>query len=282
MTHIAEWKKRTVEELEKLMEEYPIIGIVRIDNLPALQMNRLREILRGKVIIKVAKKRLIKRALENIKDKKKNIEGLLNYLDGMVGLIFTKENPFKLAKIIEKNKSNAPARPGQIAPKDIVIKAGKTSFAPGPIISELSSIGLKVGVEGGKVAIKEDKVVVKEGEVINEKVASVLSRLGIEPMEIGLDLRAVYENGNVFDAKVLFINEEEYINNIKEAYSNAFFLSVGICYPTSENIKLLLSKAYNDARNIVIYQEIFVPDLIKELILKAYNSAYALNNKISC
>jgi large subunit ribosomal protein L10 len=42
-----------------------------------------------------------------------------------------------LYKILQKSKSSAPAKAGQTAPNDIYVKAGKTSFAPGPIIGEL-------------------------------------------------------------------------------------------------------------------------------------------------
>ena len=86
------------------------------------------------------------------------------------------------------------------------------NFSPGriptSIIGELGAIGIKAGIEGGKVAIKEDAVVVKDGEVINANVAAILTRLGIEPMEIGLDLVAAYEKGSIFDKKILGVDEQ--------------------------------------------------------------------------
>src|SRR3989338_2862633 len=146
----------------------------------------MRAELRGKVSIFMTKKTLMKIALGNIKNDKKGIEVLEDYFIGMPALIFTKESPFRLARILRKSKTPAPAKAGQIAPADIIVPKGPTPFPPGPVISEFSSAGLKVGVEGGKVAVKEDAVVARKGEKITGKVAEVLARLGIKPMEVGL------------------------------------------------------------------------------------------------
>jgi len=274
MTHVAPWKKKLVKELSDEIKRRRAIGIVRLDNLPALQFNRMRAKLKGIATIKVAKKRLIKLALNQ--SGKENIQELENYFDGMIGLILTDENPFRLAKILEENKSPAPAKAGQIAPKDVSVNAGPTPFAPGPIISELSSIGLVAGVEKGKVVIKKDKVVVKEGEVISENVASVLTRLGIEPMEIGLDLRAVYEDGIVFDSKTLYVDESKYYADFVSAVRDSVALSIGVAYPTEETIKQIIINAQGDARNLILSQEIFADALIKDLIILAQRKSDVL------
>src|SRR3989344_2663282 len=193
--HVAEYKKEIVTELVRMINEYPIIGVVNMENLQAPQLQKMRAQLRGNFFITMTKRRLIKLAFEETKSKKKGIEQLESHLGGMPALIFTKENPFKLSRTLQKSKSPAPAKAGQTAPRDIVVNKGVTSFAPGPIIGELALAGIKSGVEGGKVAIKEDSVVVKSGEKIKPKVAEILTRLGVQPMEVGLDLVAVYENG---------------------------------------------------------------------------------------
>lgn len=278
MAHVAKWKKEIVNELINFINKYNVIGIVKINDMPTLQFNRLRSILKDNVVIKVAKKNLIKAAIQE--SKKPNLENLLDYFDGMIGIIFTNENPFKLANILQKNKSPAPAKAGQIAPKDIVVKEGLTSFVPGPIINELSRVGIKAGVDKGKVKIMSDSIVAKEGDVITPELASVLSRLDIEPMEIGLDLRAVYEDGIIYDSKILNIDPSNYINQIKDAYKDAYALSLGIAYPTKENIKDLIKNAFNDAKNLSISREIYADQLTKDFIILAYRRANALKGLI--
>ena len=219
-----------------------------MENLPAKQLGSMRAQLRGKVILLMTKKRFMRLAIE--KSKKQNIKELEKYIKGMPALIFTQENPFSLFKLLKKNKSNAPIKAGQKAPNDLVVPAGPTSFSPGPIIGELGGFRIKAGIEDGKVAIKEDAVVAKEGEEVSDKLAGLLTRLGIEPMEIGLDLVAVYEKGEILTKEVLDIDEEAFMNNIKTVASESFNLAMFIGYPNKDTIEPLLSKAHREARAV--------------------------------
>ena len=100
-THVSEKKKEQVAEFIKFVDENPMIGIVNLANLPSQQLNNMRKQLRGKVNIKMGKARLIKIALEKAKSKKQNIEELEKHLQGMPALLFTKENPFSLFKLLQ-------------------------------------------------------------------------------------------------------------------------------------------------------------------------------------
>lgn len=273
--------KNSYQELEGLTLRYKNIGIVDINNLPTKQFQDLREKLRRIAFIKVAKKTVMRILFKELNAKIDKISNLNDYITGMPAIIFTNENPFKLAKIINKNKTTAPAKAGQIANKDIVIKEGPTPFAPGPIISELSSFGIKTGVDKGKVTVKKDKIVAKPGDTISAKLASLLSRLDIRPMEIGLNLKAVFENGIIIKKDILFVSEEEYFNNIKLAYSNSYNLSVGLSYPTKENIAELIGNSLRESRAVVLNRGIFTPDMISDLINLAQRTANALSEKLA-
>ena len=241
---IQNWKKQEVETLKKLILEYPVLGVVDSTNLPSMQLQKMRFKLKPDVLIRMTKSRLLKLALEQIKDKKPGIEKLENYIKYNIPiLLFSKKDSFRLSKFLIKNKSAAPAKPGQKAPNDILIPAGPTEFTPGPVIGELGQAGLKTGVEGGKIVIKEDKLITREGDIINDKVAAVLAKLGIQPMRIGFNLLTTYDNGLVYEKKLLNIDEEQTIKDITLAAVQAFNLAFKIEYPTKENIKLLLKKA---------------------------------------
>jgi large subunit ribosomal protein L10 len=275
---ISNQKKKVVKETSELLKNYPVVGAVDVEKLPAKQLMVMRRKLRGTAHIQMTKRRLMNIVLEE--SDKENIVELKKHLKGMPALLFTKDNPFTLFKILKKNKSPAPIKAGEIAPKDIVVKAGATSFAPGPIIGELGSVGIKAGIDAGKVAIKEDKVVAKEGEVVSEKLAAILSRLEIMPAEIGLNLVAVYENGSVLDKSVLDIDEEEFMQTIKSAASDAHLLSLGAVIPTKDNMSALLSKAHSDAYTIANEKDILTKDNVSNIFAKAQNQANAINNKL--
>lgn len=276
MTEPAEYKKKIVEEFVNLINEYPIIAAVDMENLPTQQLQTMRAQLREKVVLKMTKRRLMKIAFDKAKETKPGIEKLTEYLKGMPALLFTKDNPFKLYKILQKNKSPAPAKAGQIAPKDIVIPAGPTGFAPGPLIGELGMLGLKTGVENGKIAVKEDKVVVKEGEIIKPNVAGILTRFDIKPMEIGLDLTAAYEDGTIFTKKILHIDEKEYEQKFIDASGWAFNLAIDVGYPTEETLELMLSKAHGDSLALAISENILTSETVENVIATAEGQMQSL------
>jgi large subunit ribosomal protein L10 len=272
-------KEQVVNSLIEKMNKYQIVGIVNMENLPARQLNNMRTQLRDKVEIIMTKAKLISLALK--KSNKKGVADLEKYLRGMPAVLLSNDNPFSLFKTLKKNRSNAPIKGGQIAPNDIVVPAGKTPFAPGPIIGELGAFRIKTGVEEGKVAIKEDAVVAKEGEEVNQKLAGLLTRLAIEPMEIGLNLAAVYEKGEILTKDVLDIDEEAYINDIKSAASMAFNLAFNAAVINDSTLQLLLSKASSDALALARQQAILTSETVKETIAKAEGQMQGLKTKLN-
>ncbi len=277
MAHVSQKKKEIVAQIKQYLKQYPIVGSVNMESLPTPQLQNMRAQLRGKVVLFVAKKRLFKVAIEDLKDEIPGLAELGTHLRGMPALLFTEENPFSLFQTLKKNKSSAPAKAGQIAPNDIVVPAGPTPFAPGPIISELGACGMKAGIENGKVAIKADAVVVKEGEVIAPNVASILTRLKIEPMEIGLDLVATLEAGDILTKSVLSIEPAEYIANITKLHAESMAVAEEIGYICEETLMPMLTKAYKNAKAVSIEVAFPTKDNVGELCTKSESHANAVN-----
>jgi len=274
--HVAEYKKKIVKDIADLIMKYPIIGAINVENIPAPQMSIMRAKLRGRAELRMTKRRLIKLAIAQVKDKKKGIGDIEKHLLGLPALLFSNENPFKLFALLKKNQSPAPAKPGQTAPFDIIIPAGPTPFAPGPIISEFGAVGIKTGVEGGKVSVKSDSIVAKQGDKIKPKVAELLARLDVKPMKIGLDLVAVYENGIIYGKDVLNIDEEEFAAKLGNCRRWAFNLAIFTAYPTKDTTKHLIGKAFRDARAICVSQGIVADKIIGDLLAKAEMQASGL------
>jgi large subunit ribosomal protein L10 len=277
MAHVSNEKKQQVLDLTKLMNDYPIIAVLNLENLPARQLQVMREKLRKTVVIRMSKTRLITLAIDQ--SDKKGIAQLKSYLKGMPALLFTKESPFLLFKTLKKNKSKSGIKAGQVAPHDILVPKGPTGFAPGPIIGELGALKIKAGIEGGKVAIKEDCIVAKKGAVADAKLASVLQRLGIEPMEIGLDLVAAYENGEILTKEILDVDEEAYMNMLIQAHTDALKVALEVAYPSKDTMILLIQKAFTDTKTLALDREIVSKDIINELLAKAQAQADALQSK---
>lgn len=270
MAHVSQLKKDIVKELLANIEKYKIIGAVNLDGLPSKQLQNMRASLRSDdVKVIMTKRRIIKIALEE--SKKEGVKELIPYLKGMPALIFTNDNPFKLFKQLEKSKSSAPAKAGQVAPVDVVVKAGPTSFAPGPIIGELGGVGIKAGINAGKVEIKQESVVLKEGETFTAQLAGILSRLEVFPMEIGLALTAACEDGLIYDKKVLAVDEQEYIDNVTNCATWALNLSVEAGVYNKDNIDILIGKSSTESTNLAMEATIYADTVMDQIVGKAHN-----------
>ena len=280
MAHVSEAKKKEVQEFVQLAKEYPVVGIVNMQGLPTPQAQAMRAQLRDSVVIRMTKKTLARLILKEAEKDKPGIAKLEESLKGMPAFIFTRDNPFGLFKTLKKSKSSAPAKGGQEAPMDIVVPAGPTPFAPGPIIGELGALGIKTQIDAGKVAVKEDSVVAKEGDTISGDLAGILARMGIEPMEVGLDLVAVYEDGAIFKKDVLNVDEEEYQANMTTAHRWAFNLAMDAGIMTSETSEFMLINAQRDAIALAVSQAVESTEIIDQILLRAEAQASSIKSRM--
>jgi large subunit ribosomal protein L10 len=276
MAHVAKWKKDEIKEIKRLIKEYPVIGVVNTGSVPGKQIQKIRASMRDEnTQIKMSRKRLIKRALKGAS--KEGVEGLSDHITGQAGLLFSKTNPFKIHKILGKNKTRASAKANSIAPSDISVSQGETSFPPGPILSELQQGGVPAAIQGGKVVIKQDKVIVKAGEKISAAVANALSRLEIEPVEIKLDLLAAFEDGTTYTPDILTVDTDKVVSDLASAYQQAVNLSVNSAYLTRETASITISQAASKARNLAVNAGIFEKEVIDVILASAYAKASALD-----
>ncbi|WP_461863178.1 50S ribosomal protein L10 [Thermococcus sp.] len=272
MAHVAEWKKKEVEELAKIIKSYPVIALVDVADVPAYPLSKMREKLRGKALLRVSRNTLIELAIKRAAQElgKPELEKLIEHIQGGTGILATEMNPFKLYKLLEESKTPAPAKPDVPVPRDVVIPAGPTSIAPGPLVGEMQALGIPARIEKGKVSIQKDYTVLKAGEVITPQLARILNALGIEPLEVGLNLLAAYEDGLVYTPEVLAIDESTYIEMLQKAYMQAFNLSVNTAYPTAQTIEAIIRKAYLGAKNVAVEAGYITKDTVADIFGRAF------------
>jgi len=241
-----ERKKKQVAELQKLIEKHKTVGILNLENSPARLVKTVRVKLKGKIEFVFAKKNIITRALEG--SKREGVQQLLQNMSRIPALIFSDLDAFALFRELKASRQMVPAKPGQLAPSDITISAGPTPFAPGPAISELASLGLKTKVEGGKIHVRDEAVVVKAGQPVPGLAASILSKLGVTPMEIGVNLAFALEDKDLYAKAVLDIDSGKYAQDLKTAAWNAFVLAVELGIVTKETAGYMVAKAAREAK----------------------------------
>ncbi|MDR2967336.1 MAG: 50S ribosomal protein L10 [Methanobacteriaceae archaeon] len=269
MAHVAEWKKEEVKELKGMIDSHEVVGIVNLLNIPAKQLQKMRQSLKDKATIRMSKKNLMNLAFEDCNIKKENIFDLSEYMEGQPAIVFTNMNPFKLFKILEGSKTSAPAKAGNIATEDIIVPEGDTGFEPGPLLGELQQVGIPAKIDKGKIVVTNDHILVKAGEEVSKNVASMLTRLDINPMEVGIDLTAVYEDKTVYTSDLLTIDEEKTFSDFQSAFTQAFNLSVNVCLPTKETIVTIIQNAKFKSFNLAMNASILNSETTEPLIALA-------------
>ncbi|WP_144798273.1 50S ribosomal protein L10 [Halorubrum depositum] len=263
---IPQWKQEEVDELVEFIDSFNSVGIVGVGGIPSRQLQAMRRELHGSADVRVSRNTLTVRALEEVDD---GVEELTQYVSGQVALIGTNDNPFGLFQQLEASKTPAPINAGEVAPNDVVIPEGDTGVDPGPFVGELQTIGAAARIQDGSIMVTEDSTVLEEGEVVDDDLANVLVELGIEPKEVGLDLKGVYSEGVLFEPDELEIDVDEYAADIRSAAAAARNLSINAEYPTAATVGSLLAKASGEAKSVGLFAEIESPDVVPDLIGKA-------------
>ncbi len=276
---VLQEKAEEIEEIRKIMGQHKVIALASLQKVRAAQLQELRKKLQKEAYLRVIKNTLIKRAISKSKDKP-NLDKLEEHLAGSTIFLFTNLNPFKLVLLLEKGKVRTTAKAGDIAAFDVVVPAGNTGQPPGPIISQLSAVGLKTRIESGSVWVNKDTLVVEEGEAISERLAVVLSKLGIKPVEAGLVLKAAYDDGVIMNEEQLLLDIDGTRKTVEEAHRYAFYLSVNSAYTMSENIAFLLQKAHQCAYILSLNGTILTKENVKDILRKAYMQMLGLKAQL--
>jgi large subunit ribosomal protein L10 len=275
---VLEEKVGEVEEIKELLKGYKSIGVASLQKVRAAQLQEFKKNLAGKVYMRVLKNTLTKIAIENMGETE--LKKLEQYLEGSNVFLFTNLNPFKLALLLERGKVKTTAKSGDVAAFDVVIPSGNTGQPPGPIIGQLNAVGLPTRIESGSVFVSKDTLVVRKGEAISERLAAVLSKLGIKAVEAGLSMKAVFDEGLMISGDQLKLNVEGTRKSFEQSHGEAFALSLSIAYPTSENIAVLLQTAHQKAVALSLNAAVPTKETIADLIRKAHTEMLSLNSAV--
>jgi large subunit ribosomal protein L10 len=275
---VLQEKSSEVEAIKDILKEYKSIGIASLKKVRASQLQELKKSMKGQVYLRVLKNTLIKIALEEMNQAE--LKKLEEYLEGSNVFLFTDLNPFKLALMLERGKVRTTAKSGDIAADDVVIPASNTGQPPGPVISQLNAVGLPTKIENGSVWISKDTLVVRRGEPINERLAGVLSKLGIKAVELGISMRAVFDNGLMITGDQLRVDVPATKRSVEVSNQEAFALALEIGFTSKDTIKPLLQRAHQKAVALSVGAAIPTKETIADIIRKANAEMSSLNGAV--
>jgi large subunit ribosomal protein L10 len=276
-THVAPWKKEMFQRLAELIEKHPVVAIADLQKVRSSQLQEIRKKLRGQAEVLVAKNTILQKAATSMDVKKPHIN---DFAEGLVGsnlLLFTGMNPYALILFLNKNKVRVPAKAGDTATSEIMIPAGNTGLQPGPVISEFGEVKVTTRIEGGSIWVAKDTVVASIGDTISPKLASLLSKLGMKPMEAGLSIVRAFDEGTVLKREDLLFDLESYKSDISEACRDAIALAVEVEYVLPETAPIIIGNAYREAMYIANEVEFATSENIADLVKQAYSEMRVLS-----
>jgi large subunit ribosomal protein L10 len=272
---VANWKKDTVSSLSELVNGGGTLAVIDIHGVPAGAMLGMREDLRSNMNIQVAKKRLMKIAWENAGHDFADLEEL--YASAVQpALVQTDMNSFKVYSELKKTEAGRAAKPGDIAPHDIIVEKMDTGMPPGPIVGELNSVGIPAKIMGGSVQIQKQTTVLKEGEVFEDDLGMMLSKIGINPIVTGLRLCGTIEDGVRFEPKTLDLDYEKFESDLISFGAGAFNLACNIRWFTNDTTPTLLAKASSEALAVALEAAIVTTDTLPHFISRAHRGALGI------
>ena len=270
-------KVERVRALTTSVLAQPVTALVGVRGVPAAALQSMRRELRRKGHpIVVATNSSLRHALSEAAERRPALRPLLERLDDQTALLTAEGNPFAIFDEFARTRSPTPARGGELAPQDIVVPAGATSFKPGPIVGELQHAGFPAAIEKGKVVLKKETTIVRAGQTISREVAGLLTRMDIRPLEVGLAVRGLVDGDTFYPPEVLAVDLDAQRGQFSRAVRLALGLAVEIGYLTPASLPRLVQRAHRRALGLALAAGFATPETIEPLFAKAMREAAAV------
>ena len=263
-------KQELYQRIKTLPEKYSVIALIRMEKVRSSQLLSLRKKLEDAIIISI-KDRIARKAF--LESNVLAIKNFVEYIKGQCVIIFTNISPFKLNAILSKNKIMLSSRGGDISSIDVIISSKNTGIAPGPILTDFKENSIPTKIDQGTIWITKETTPVKKGNIISAKLASILGKLDIKPIEASISLNAALENGIQYNTDELMIDIEKYSDEIINAHNKAIQLSIECGYTTDITITQLIMKSFNQANHLAIKLSYYSTNTIKQILINGYNNA---------
>jgi len=268
------WKTQYFTKLEQLVEEYPKVLVVSVDNVGSKQMQQIRIALRGHGEILMGKNTMIRKCLRGHLEKNPNLELLLPWIRGNVGFVFTKDDLGSIKDLVLANKVKAPAKAGAIAPVDVWVPAGNTSHGPEKT-SFYQALAIPTKIARGTIEILNDVHLIKKGDKVGASEATLLNMLNVSPFSYGLVLVQVYDDGAAYDPSILDISLADLRTRFVSGVRNVAAVSLQIGYPTLASVPHSLVNGLKKLIAVAAVTDITFPAAEKTKAYLANPSAFA-------
>jgi large subunit ribosomal protein LP0 len=267
-----ERKAEYFTRMKLFLDEYTKCFVVEVDNVGSRQLQDTRRALRGQAEVLMGKNTMMRKCIreyvaENPGTKLSLLEECCR---GNVGFVFTNGDLGATREILESNTRPAPARVGSLAPSKVIVPKGPTGCDPGQT-AFFQSLQIATKITKGQIEMVNDTDLIEIGDKVTASQAALLQKLNIEPFTYGLVLKEVYDNGSIFDAKVLDITDVRLFGKFVDALNTLASISLALGYPTQASVPHSIANAFKAILAITIQLDNYTfpkADLVNEFLAK--------------
>jgi len=240
-----ERKAEYFDRMKELLSSYTKAFIVEVDNVGSSQLQNTRKALRGTAEVLMGKNTMMRKIIRDyVKENPDTpVAQLEEQCRGNVGFVFTNGDLGEVRKVLEANVRPAPARVGAIAPISVIVPKGPTGCDPGQT-AFFQTLEIATKITKGQIEMTNDTHLIQAGDKVTASQAALLQKLSIEPFSYGLILRMVYDNGSLFDAKVLDITDDVLAAKFAQALNTLAALSLALGFPTQASVPHSIANAF--------------------------------------
>jgi len=276
-------KQEYFDKLVNLCIETPNALLVEIGHVASKQMQDIRMELRGRAVVLMGKNTMIRKALQMGQEEHPDagLDKLRSSIYGNLGFIFaTNCSLDDIREVLKKHRKPAAAKSGQISNVDMSLPSGPTGMDPSQTaFFQALNIGTKI--VKGQIELVSDFPILKTGDKVSPSAAVLLTKLGIKPFEYGMEVEQVFQDGSVFPAAVLDIQDSVLIQKFLAGVANmaAFSREVGI--PTEAGLPHAFGNAFRNVAALVADLDFSFKEVETVKAFLADPEAYAAANPVA-
>jgi len=268
------------KKLVDLCINTPNALLVNVNHVGSTQMQDIRMELRGKAIVLMGKNTMIRKALSigHEENPEAGLDKLRAAILGNLGFIFATNCTLDdIRTTIKKYRLPAAAKAGQTSSAELTLPAGPTGMEPSNI-TFFQSLNIATKIVKGQIELVADFPMLKPGQAVSTNVALLLTKLGIKPFEYGMEVEQVFQDGSVFPAAVLDIQDDVLIQKFLGGVSNMAALSREIGIPTEAGLPHMFGNAFRNVASLIADADFTFKEVEEVKKFLADPSAYASAN----
>ena len=200
-----EWKEGLVSQIQRQLDTYPTVYLLRYENFRNEAFKSLREKVRDSSTFCLGSNKVLKVALgkSEAEEDRSNLHLLANDMSGNSALLFTKLPRPDVERMVASFEVMDYARAGARATEEFAVPAGQVLQYGEPIAHTMEPTlrkhGMPTKLNKGVVELLSDFVVCREGETLTPDKAALLKIFGVQMAAFTMRLCGVWEEATGYE-----------------------------------------------------------------------------------